>query len=197
MLKRTFDIVASAAGLVILLPLLLIVAVLIKIDSSGPALFRQKRIGRNFVPFDLYKFRSMVADASHVGPAITAGHDPRITRIGGVLRKSKIDELPQLLNVLKGDMSIVGPRPEVARYVELFKDDFAVVLTVKPGITDYSSIRYRDEQSVLASYADPEAGYVNEVLPAKLALSKQYVRDRNLLVDLCTIFRTMYAIVLR
>jgi lipopolysaccharide/colanic/teichoic acid biosynthesis glycosyltransferase len=197
MLKRALDIMFSAAGLVVLFPLLVIIAILIKSDSSGPVFFRQKRIGRHFIPFDLYKFRSMVTDAPRMGPGITAGHDPRITRIGRVLRKTKIDELPQLLNVLKGDMSLVGPRPELTRYVELFKDDFAEVLTVQPGITDYASIRYRDEESILASYADPVEGYVNDILPAKLALNKQYVRDRSLWVDVGIIFRTLYAIVQR
>lgn len=191
MLKRTFDIVFSSAGLVVLLPLFVIIAILVKIDSRGPAFFRQKRVGRHFIPFDLYKFRSMVTDAPRIGPAITAGYDPRTTRIGRVLRQTKIDELPQLLNVLKGDMSIVGPRPELARYVELFKDDFAEVLRVKPGITDYAAIEFSDEEQVLQKYEHPEEGYVKEVLPRKIVLYNKYLRERGLWTDLKLIFRTL------
>lgn len=194
-MKRLFDITTSCIGLLFLLPLFFAIAIFVKLDSPGPVFFKQKRIGKNFKPFLLYKFRSMQIDASKKGPNITAGGDPRITKIGRFLRKTKIDELPQLFNVLKGDMSVVGPRPEVERYVELFRNDYERVLTVKPGITDYATIEFRDEEGVLKKYGDPETGYIKEVLPLKVELYKKYLRDKSLFTDLKLIFLTFWKII--
>jgi lipopolysaccharide/colanic/teichoic acid biosynthesis glycosyltransferase len=190
MSKRTFDCVASLLGLALLSPLLLLVALLIKLDSPGPVLFRQERIGKGFCPFRIYKFRTMVHDAPSRGGPITFGADPRITRLGRVLRKAKIDELPQLINVLRGEMSIVGPRPEVERYVELFRADYEEILQVVPGMTDLASVQYRDEVEVLGRFEDPEAAYVGHILPDKIKLAKDYVRQSSLFLDLLLILRT-------
>ena len=145
MSKRVFDIVTALLGIVVLAPLLFLVALLIKLDSAGPALFRQERMGRGFHPFRIYKFRTMVHDVPSRGGTITIGADPRVTRLGRVLRKTKIDELPQLINVLRGEMSLVGPRPEVRPYVDLFREDYEEILTVLPGITDLASVKFRDD----------------------------------------------------
>lgn len=193
--KRLFDIAFSMIGLILLLPLFMVVAILIKLDSKGPVFFKQKRMGRNFNPFLLYKFRSMVADAPKNGLAITAGSDPRITKMGRFLRKTKIDELPQLINVLKGNMSIVGPRPEVEKYVDMFRDDYQSVLRVKPGITDYATIEFRDEEGVLKNYSDPEIGYTKEVLPRKIELYKRYIKDKGFFTDMKLICLTLWKIV--
>src|SRR5262249_55066954 len=154
-------------------PVLAVAALAVRVDSPGPILFKQQRIGRNFRPFWMYKFRTMVVDAPKRGGPLTAGADPRITRVGRWLRKSKIDELPQLVNVLVGDMSLVGPRPEVPKFVELFRDDYAYVLTVRPGLTDPASVKYRDEAALLAGSSDPEREYVERILPDKIALSRE------------------------
>ena len=195
MAKRLFDILLSALGLLLLSPLLLAIALWVKLDSPGPALFRQQRIGRHGKPFAIHKFRTMRVDAPALGPQITIGADPRITRSGAILRRYKLDELPQLWDVLRGAMSLVGPRPEVARYVALYPDDLRqLVLSVRPGITDLASIEYRDEGAVLARSSDPERSYVEEVMPAKLALAAQYVRTQSLAGDLRLILRTIKAI---
>lgn len=195
MAKRLFDILLSALGLLLLSPLLLAIALWVKLDSPGPALFRQQRIGRHGKPFAIHKFRTMRVDAPAQGPQITIGADPRITRSGAILRRYKLDELPQLWDVLRGAMSLVGPRPEVARYVALYPDDLRqLVLSVRPGITDLASIEYRDEGAVLARSSDPERSYVEEVMPAKLALAAQYVRTQSLAGDLRLILRTIKAI---
>lgn len=192
-LKRIFDLVASALLLVVLSPLLLIVAFAVKLGSRGPVLFRQERMGRGFQPFLIYKFRTMVADAPRLGGQLTAGnHDPRITRVGRLLRRWKLDELPQLVNILKGDMSIVGPRPEVPRYVEMFRDDYAVILSVRPGVTDPASIQYLNEGQLLAGATDPEQTYVQQILPAKIALAKEYVARQSFLTDLRLICQTVW-----
>lgn len=190
--KRAFDIFFSAGALIVLLPLLLIVALWVKLDSPGPILFRQSRIGRGGRPFAMLKFRSMRADAAQRGPQITVGPDARITRAGAFLRKYKIDEMPQFVNVLLGDMSLVGPRPELASYVALYPPLVRdLVLSVRPGITDLASIAFRDESDMLAASADPEKAYIEQVLPAKLALCERYVRERNFLGDLAIIGRSM------
>jgi lipopolysaccharide/colanic/teichoic acid biosynthesis glycosyltransferase len=170
---------------------LLVAAVLIKFTSRGPALYRQQRMGLNFQPFDILKFRTMVVDAHKLGGQITAGRDPRITTVGHFLRKSKIDELPQLINVVKGEMSFVGPRPEVPRYVEMFRDDYAELLKVRPGITDIASLKYRHESDLLGESEDPENTYVQEILPDKIALAKEYIRRSSILFDLQLIFKTV------
>jgi lipopolysaccharide/colanic/teichoic acid biosynthesis glycosyltransferase len=191
MSKRTFDIVVAFLGLVLLSPLLLLIAFLIKLDSPGPALFRQERIGKRFRPFRICKFRTMVHDAPQSGGPITFGADPRITRLGRVLRKTKLDELPQLMNVLRGEMSVVGPRPEVWPYVDRFRADYEEILQVVPGITDLASVRYRDEAEILGQFEDPEEAYVNRILPEKIKLAKEYVRRSSLYFDIAVIFKTI------
>ncbi len=189
-MKRLFDMVAAAVGLVLLSPLLLLTAVLVKVTSPGPVLFHQERIGRGGAAFSLLKFRTMVKDAPKLGGQITVGDDPRVTGVGRWLRKTKLDELPQLFNVLRGDMSLVGPRPEVRRYVEMFADDYAEILRLRPGMTDLASIKYRDEAAILGQAADPEEEYVRRVLPEKIRLAREYVRRQSLLLDLIIICRT-------
>jgi lipopolysaccharide/colanic/teichoic acid biosynthesis glycosyltransferase len=195
MLKRTFDVLGSLVGLALLAPFGLLVALAIKLDSRGPVFFRQVRMGRDFRPFRIFKFRTMVADAPARGGQLTAGADPRITRVGAVLRKTKIDELPQLINVLMGDMSLVGPRPEVPKYVELFAADYRDILSVRPGITDPASLKYRDESAILAAAADPEAAYIEQILPEKIALAREYIGRSSLAYDLEIILRTLIRIV--
>jgi lipopolysaccharide/colanic/teichoic acid biosynthesis glycosyltransferase len=191
MIKRAFDFGVAAVALVLLSPLLLAVGLLVKLTSRGPALFKQERIGKDFRPFVIYKFRTMVAGAPRKGGVITFGEDPRITRLGRLLRRTKIDELPQLLNVLKGDMSFVGPRPEVRPYVELFRADYQAILTVRPGITDLASLRYRDEAALLARAPDPEEEYTRRVLPDKIRLAKEYLARSSFFFDLTVILRTL------
>jgi lipopolysaccharide/colanic/teichoic acid biosynthesis glycosyltransferase len=193
--KRLFDLIAAAVGLLVLSPVMLVAALLIKLDSRGPVFFKQERIGKDFRPFLIYKFRTMVEDAPQRGAAITAGVDPRITRVGRYLRQAKIDELPQLINVLKGEMSLVGPRPEVPPYVERFRKDYDEILKVRPGITDLASLKYRDEAAVLAAAKDPEQEYVTCVLPEKIKLAKEYICKASFLFDLKLIFRTLFRIV--
>ena len=184
----------ASIGLLCLLPVFGVVAVLIKLDSDGPVFFRQERIGRGFRPFHIYKFRTMVPAAVRTGRPITCGEDSRITRVGGVLRQTKIDELPQLINVLRGDMSIVGPRPELRQYVDRFRDDYAEILTVRPGITDPASLKFRDEASLLGKTDDPMETYVNFILPQKVDLGKQYARQSSLWSDVAVIVKTVAAL---
>jgi lipopolysaccharide/colanic/teichoic acid biosynthesis glycosyltransferase len=189
--KRLFDIVCSFIGLIILSPVFAAAAAVIRLDSRGPVLFRQERIGRNFVPFTIYKFRTMSAATQGQGALITVGGDKRITRAGVFLRKYKIDELPQLINVLKGDMSLVGPRPEVRKYVDLFVEDYAKLLRIRPGITDPASIRYSEEETVLAAAGDWEEDYINRILPQKIALSLRYAEKPGVLMDVRLVLRTV------
>jgi lipopolysaccharide/colanic/teichoic acid biosynthesis glycosyltransferase len=192
-MKRLFDIFFSLLGLILLSPLFVIVAVLLKIDGKGPIFFRQERVGRNFIDFKIYKFRSMLNDSSGTGPQITVSGDKRVTRIGEFLRKYKIDELPQLMNILKGEMSFVGPRPEVKKYVDLFKDDYKALLKIRPGITDPASIMYSEEEKILASSNNWEEDYINKVLPEKIRLSRQY-KDNNIYIDIKLIMKTLLKI---
>jgi lipopolysaccharide/colanic/teichoic acid biosynthesis glycosyltransferase len=192
-MKRLFDIIASAVGLVLVSPLLFAAACAIKCSSRGPAFFRQQRVGRNFQPFVMYKLRTM-RDSANQGALITAEGDRRITKVGAVLRRWKIDELPQLLNVLKGDMSVVGPRPEVPSYVGMFHDDFTEILRVRPGITDTASIRYAREGEILRASPDPDTTYVTAILPDKIRLAKEYVRQATMQRDLELIFKTVIRI---
>ena len=192
MMKRTFDAIVSFLGLVLLSPFLLPVVILIKLDSPGPVLFRQQRIGKGFRPFFICKFRTMLQDPCGPGRLITVGDDPRITRVGRWLRKTKIDELPQLFNVLKGEMSFVGPRPEVPKYVQVFHRDYEDILRVRPGITDLASLKYRDEAYLLQKAENPEEEYVSHVLPDKIRLAKDYVQRSSLFFDLGLIFKTMF-----
>lgn len=184
-MKRLFDICVACLALVLLSPVLAAIAIAVKCSSMGPVFYRQQRVGRGFQPFRIFKFRTMVVDAPLRGGQITSGHnDPRITRIGRFLRKWKLDELPQLFNVVQGDMSLVGPRPEVPRYVEMFRTEYTDILRVRPGITDLASIKYRDEASLLSLSNDPERTYVDEILPAKLALAREYVARASFGLDL-------------
>jgi lipopolysaccharide/colanic/teichoic acid biosynthesis glycosyltransferase len=192
MLKRGFDVVASGIALMVLWPVMLILAVLVRIDSPGPSLFRQIRVGRFFHPFQLLKFRSMTHEAP--GASITAGDDARITRVGAFLRASKLDELPQLWNVFLGEMSFVGPRPELPVFVEQFRDDYREILSVRPGITDPASIRYKSEAEVLGANADPIKYYAEVILPDKISLSKKYVRSRSFSSDIVLICQTIVAL---
>lgn len=179
----------------ILSPILLIVGLLVKVDSQGPIFYRQARVGRNFIPFILYKFRSMYTDARNRGPLITTRGDPRITRIGKFLRKSKIDELPQLFNVLKGDMSLVGPRPEVEKYVKIYEKDYQEILTVRPGMTDISSVKFSNEEDILAKSDNSDQYYINVILPQKIELNKEYIAKASLRFDLGLIVRTIVKII--
>ena len=212
MAKRLFDLLLSSIGLVLLMPVLLLIALVVKLDSAGPVMYRQERVGRFGRTFRIHKFRTMrhvpatAADARATastpvptpGLQITVGADSRITRAGRFLRTSKLDELPQLLDVWLGDMSLVGPRPEVPRYVVHYPAHLREkVLSVRPGITDIASIEYRDEASVLARASDPEHAYIHEVLPHKLALAAQYVDQASLWLDVRLIARTVQAIVAR
>jgi lipopolysaccharide/colanic/teichoic acid biosynthesis glycosyltransferase len=198
MAKRWFDIVLATLGLLLLSPLLLAIALWIKLDSAGPVLFRQERVGRFGVPFRIRKFRTMQVDAPALGPLLTVGADPRITRAGRFLRAAKLDELPQLLDVLAGTMSLVGPRPEVPRYVAMYPPALRdKVLSVRPGITDPASIEYRDESALLARAADPERVYVEQVLPAKLQFAARYVDHMSLRTDVHVIVETLRALWVR
>lgn len=200
MAKRVFDLFGAALGLLLLWPVLLMVALWIKLDSPGPVFFRQERVGRGGVPFRIHKFRSMRADASRdgaspTGGALTVGADPRITRAGRWLRRSKLDELPQLIDVLLGRMSLVGPRPEVPQYVALYPAALRdKLLSVRPGITDLASIEFRRESDLLAQAADPQRAYVEQVLPEKLRLAERYVDTATLWGDLRLIGRTLAAL---
>lgn len=190
--KRAFDLALALLGLLLLAPLLLLIALAIRLDSPGPALFRQERVGRHGTPFRIHKFRTMVADAPARGPAITVGDDARITRVGRWLRARRLDELPQLIDVLVGDMSLVGPRPEVPRYVALYPAALReAVLSVRPGLTDPASLAHLDEAERLARAADPEHEYVHVLLPAKLEHAAAYARQASLASDMCVIARTL------
>jgi len=189
--KRLFDILFSLALLLLLLPLLLVFALAVAFTSSGGAFFRQERVGKDGHLFRLLKFRSMRLGSEAQGQLTIGGKDPRITRVGYFLRKTKLDELPQLWNVLVGDMSVVGPRPEVPKYVARYNVEQRAVLSVRPGITGMASIDYIDENELLAKAADPEYAYIHEVMPAKLALDLRYVRERNFMLDLRIIAATI------
>lgn len=190
-IKRIFDIVASGLGIIVLSPILLIIALIIKKESDGPVFFKQIRVGEKGRNFEILKYRTMVVDAENMGRQITVGNDNRITKIGGFLRKYKLDELPQLINVFKGDMSLVGPRPEVPRYVEMYNEEQRKVLDVKPGITDLASIRYRDENELLGTAEDPDDMYINTIMPDKLALNLEYINKSNVFFDIYIILKTI------
>lgn len=191
MTKRCVDFIISCLSLLILFPVLLIVAFVIKIDSSGPVFFRQVRMGRGFWPFTIYKFRTMLDEPRQSDRTLAVPLDPRITCVGRFLRKTKMDELPQLINVLKGEMSLVGPRPEVQQYVELFRADYEEILRVRPGMTDLASLKYRDEAAVLGRAQNPEEEYIKRILPEKIGLAKEYLRRSSLAFDLSLIFKTI------
>ena len=197
MAKRLFDIVMAGLALLLMSPLLIGIAAWIRLDSVGPVFFRQERVGRHGRPFRIHKFRTMVTDAERLGAQITVSGDPRITAAGRFLRRSKLDELPQLIDVLAGTMSLVGPRPEVPRYVAMYPTALREkVLSVRPGITDPASIEFRDEGALLAAAADPEREYADVVLPAKLRFAADYVDHASLAYDLRLIALTLRALVL-
>lgn len=190
-LKRIIDIVISLLGIIFLSPVLLLIAFVIKITSSGPVIFRQERIGLNRQGFYILKFRTMIINAEKHGKQITVGHDPRITKVGKFLRKFKLDELPQLFNVFMGDMSLVGPRPEVRKYVEIYSAEQLKVLNIRPGITDYASIQFSNENEILAESNNPEAAYINEIMPKKLSLNLKYLQEISFKTDLKLLVLTL------
>lgn len=190
-MKRAFDIIASAIGLILLAPVFGVAALVIWLTSGSPVIFRQQRMGRGFQPFTIYKFRTMVVDAPLKGSSITCGRDSRITPVGALVRKLKVDELPQLVNVLKGNMSLVGPRPEIPEFVRQFESDYRVILQIRPGITDLASLKYHNESEVLAQFENPAEAYVRCILPDKLSLAKEYVNRSSFLFDIEVILKTL------
>ena len=194
-MKRIFDLLFSFLGLVILSPFLLVIAILIVIDSKGDIFYLQQRVGKDNKDFNIFKFRTMRPNSDKQGLLTVGAKDSRITKIGVFLRKYKIDELPQLINVLIGNMSFVGPRPEVRKYVDLYNSEQKKVLTVRPGITDYASIEYSNENELLARSENPEKTYIEEIMPAKLELNLKYIKEASLLTDIKIIFKTFAKIV--
>jgi len=192
--KRVFDIIASLVGIVLLLPVFIIIGLWVKLSSKGPIIFVQKRVGKDFKEFNLYKFRSMVADAQNKGPGVTSKDDARITKVGRFIRSTKIDELPQLFNVLKGDMSLVGPRPELKKFVEAKREEYKKVLSVKPGITDNAAIEFRDEEEIMIQYEDKEKAYIDIVLPQKIKLYYKYIDEISFFNDIKLILKTLKVI---
>lgn len=195
MLKRLFDIICSLVGIIFLFPVFLIIVLAIVINSGFPIFYFQTRVGKNNRDFKLFKFRTMHTDADKKGLLTVGGRDPRVTPVGYYLRKFKLDELPQLFNVLFGSMSLVGPRPEVRKYVEMYNEEQKRVLEVKPGITDYASLEYINENELLAKSENPEQTYIQEIMPAKLKLNMRYIEETGLLTDLTIITRTVQKIV--
>ncbi len=193
-MKRLFDFVVSLLGLLAIFPVLLLVAILIVLDSKGGVFYRQVRVGKGSKDFRIFKFRTMRPNADKLGLITVGGRDPRITRIGYYLRKYKIDELPQLINVLVGDMSFVGPRPEVRKYVELYTEKQQKVLEVRPGITDLASIEFRNENEILEKQENPDQYYIDVIMPHKLDINLKYLKNRDLLKDIGIIFKTFLAI---
>jgi len=193
--KRAFDFICSALGLAVLFPVFFIIALMIKIEDGGPVLFIQKRVGYKGRPFFMYKFRTMVVDAEKKGNLLTVSGDPRITKSGRLLRKFKLDELPQLINVLKGEMSLVGPRPEVEKYVNLYTSEQREVLNLYPGITDPASIEYVNESELLAQSSDPEKLYVEKIMPEKIRINLEYARKASWWTDFLVIVKTLARII--
>lgn len=193
-LKRLLDIAVSAVLLLLLSPFFLLLAVAVKIDSPGPVFYRQVRVGRYNRDFKIYKFRTMVKDADKIGPPLTSGKDPRITRVGSLIRKLRLDEFSQLLNVLGGSMSLVGPRPEVRRYVDAYTPEFMATLLIRPGITAPSSIAFKDEDRLLNAGGDPEKIYLEKILPPKMAMNLEYLRRISVMRDIRIIFQTIAAV---
>lgn len=198
LIKRLFDIIASMCGILILSPLLIVIAIIVKFSSRGRILFRQQRVGLHGNLFYIHKFRTMVDNAEALGPKITIGEDNRITAVGRILRKTKFDELPQLFDVLSGNMSLVGPRPEVPEYVALYTDEVKqVVLSVRPGITDWASIKMIDENNILGTVVDPRKTYIEEIMPKKLGYALDYVESHSLTGDIKIIIATFIKIIKR
>lgn len=191
-----FDLFFTFPGVFLLLPLMALIAIWVKLDSRGPIIYKQIRLGQYERPFYMYKFRTMIVDAEKKGLKITRGNDSRITRIGNFLRKYKLDELPQLFNVLRGEMSLVGPRPEVPEYIDTYTDsERGIVLSVRPGLTDYASIEFRNENELLSGSEDVHNDYINKILPIKKRYYIQYVEERSLWVDFKLILKTLRLII--
>jgi len=184
--------IAALIGLAVLSPVFILLSMGVKMTSKGPVFFKQERIGKNFVPFNMIKFRSMIVNDANSNQLVTASGDPRITPVGKVLRRYKLDELPQLLNVILGDMSLVGPRPEVMRYIEHHKKEYACILSIRPGITDNAAIAFRNEEEILAQYNDSETAYIENIMPKKMALYKQYIQKQTFLNDIGLILKTIF-----
>jgi lipopolysaccharide/colanic/teichoic acid biosynthesis glycosyltransferase len=195
MIKRLFDIVASLVGIIILLPFFVVICIAMIFSCGFPLFYLQTRVGKNGKDFKLFKFRTMHLNADKKGLLTVGGRDPRVTKIGYYLRKYKLDELPQLFNVLFGTMSLVGPRPEVRKYVDLYTKDQQLVLSVKPGITDFASLEYINENDLLAKSDTPDRTYINEIMPTKLALNAKYIQQQSVLVDFKIIVNTIFKIV--
>lgn len=193
-LKRVFDILVSGVALILLLPFFLIIALFISIGSPGPVFFLQERVGKNSIPFKIIKFRTMITDAEKYGKQLTVGNDSRITKIGKMLRATKLDELPQLINIFIGSMSFVGPRPEVPRYVALYTVQQKTILSVKPGLTDLASIEYRHESERLAEAEDPEHTYIHEIMPHKIELNQKYIATISVFHDIIILCKTVWAV---
>lgn len=196
-MKRLFDVFSSGLGLLLLSPIFLIMAVWIKLDSKGPVFYRQIRVGKKGKNFEILKFRSMRVGSDKDGLITIGGRDPRVTKSGYYIRKYKLDEFPQLINVFKGDMSIVGPRPEVRKYVDLYTEEQLRVLTVKPGITDIASVKYRNENDLLEKSEDPNKLYVDEIMPDKLKYNLEYIDKQTFLFDMKLIFTTFREILFK
>lgn len=195
-IKRALDIVVSLFGLILMSPLFIAISILIKVDSKGTVFFKQTRVGKNKTNFKIYKFRTMVTDAEKIGKQITVGNDNRITDVGKFIRKCKMDELPQLINVLTGEMSLVGPRPEVPRYVEMYDEYQAQILLVKPGITDYASIEFKNENEILKDSKNPEKKYIEEIIPHKIELNMKYIKNISLKEDIKLICKTVLEVII-
>lgn len=193
-LKRVFDVVVSFLILALLSPFFLLLAIAIKLDSKGPVFYRQIRVGRYNTDFKIFKFRTMVQDADKIGPPLTVGDDPRVTRMGRFIRKLRLDEFSQLLNVLDGSMSLVGPRPEVRKYVEAYTPEYMATLLIRPGITATSSIAFKDEDRLLNAAENPEQVYVEQILPPKMAYNLEYMKNITLLNDIKIMFQTVGAV---
>ncbi len=194
LLKRVFDILAAAVILLLLSPILIFLALAVRIDSPGPVFYRQTRVGRYGKNFKILKFRTMVKNADKIGPALTMGQDPRITRVGGFIRRCRMDEFPQLFNVLGGSMSLVGPRPEVRKYVDAYTPEYLATLLIRPGVTAPSSIAFKDEGKILKTGGDPDRIYIEQILPPKMRLNLQYMEHISVLNDIRVMIRTVAAV---
>lgn len=190
--KRLFDFTAATIGALCLTPFLFLIALTVKCSSKGPIIYKQERIGLNFKPFTMYKFRSMVVNDAAKHQLVTAAGDHRITPIGKFLRRYKLDELPQLFNVIKGDMSLVGPRPEVMKYIQHYESDYKVVLSIRPGITDNAAIAFKNEEEILSQFEDSEFAYIKEIMPEKIMLYKKYIQQQSLFNDIFLILKTIF-----
>lgn len=191
--KRIFDLVFALPALLILSPLLIVIAISIKMQDGGPVFFVQKRMGQKFTIMNIVKFRTMLENADKKGLLITRTEDPRITRVGKFLRKYKLDELPQFINVVRGDISIVGPRPEVEKYVMIFKEEYASILMIKPGITDFAALYYRDEEKILANHPDPHKAYIEKIMPEKIRLYHKYILEMSFFTDIKIVAGTAWS----